>query len=129
MDISAARIRILKIDKQIDQMAEEKKSLLFFLQKNCPHEAFISTPFIPETPYSNHHLERRLCLFCGLEEEDWTFSRINGKKLRGNPVASLTRDEFYAYRRLQPLTVNLSVSQLKKAVVAVPESIIKQTGK
>ena len=129
MDFKATRHRILKIDFVSDRLAAEKKLRLIQLQAYCPHEAFISTPFIPESPYGNSQLERRLCLGCALEEEDWTFSGVKGKKLCGNPVSTLARDDFYKYRRLQPLTVKLSVNELSKTVVAVPESIIKQTGK
>lgn len=103
MDILKIRDELLEVNEQLDKLQERQKALTEKLQENCKHEALIeSESFV----ILNVIPPRRMCLVCGLERDGWAcgYGQLsNDKSIMKKFAGQRGRDEFYKYRKLQPL--------------------------
>lgn len=100
-ELNRLRDEIISITAKQKELAKKRESLVAQLQSECVHEAVIETPFQGGEMLSSP--SRRLCVICGLEEED---CGSGYKELRSCVLVKeiKDRDEFYRYRDLRPLT-------------------------
>ena len=99
--VNELRDEIISIIAKQKELAEREKALVAQLQSECTHDVVIETPYQAGEWLS--HPPRRLCVICGLEEEGWGsgYKKLNGRV----PIKEIkSRDEFYRYRELRPLT-------------------------
>ncbi len=91
------REKVIELRKKIDELEKEEKEALLKLQAECEHRIIVETPY-EKTTFGNHW-PMRICVYCGLEEEDKPF-----KKLVKKPLKTVSREEFYKLRELPELT-------------------------
>ena len=122
MDFDQKRERIMAIDAEMQRLENEKRRLLGELQAACKHASLIEMDGPPNQFGSDP--PRRLCLVCGLEEQDWTL-RSEKARLRGNPVRrGMEPDAFWPFRKLRPLTAVATVEAAVECRVPVPEGVL-----
>lgn len=87
-----ARELVLSLYKEQEELEGRISTSLKALQDACPHESAVQ--YIP------YYEGKRICLYCGLEE-NWTYD-----KLRNSIVVKETSNihTFAEYRTLQPVT-------------------------
>lgn len=102
MKISEIRNRILDIYGEQEKLDEELKTKIEKLQTQCDHSSVIETSYKPSASGLFSAMSpARICVICSLEEEGWG---CGYNKLRQSTVLKVVeRNEFYKYRKLQPL--------------------------
>jgi hypothetical protein len=95
------RRKIVELEELLVVMRTKKEELLKNLREECDHQIIV------ETPYSGNEPPRRICVFCGLEEEGWN---CGYKELQQEPIMVVERDTFYKFR-------SLSFATLKKGLI------------
>ena len=99
------RDRILEIQTQISNLREEEKQLYKELQSECDHSIVLLCEY-QYMKYVESLSPLRVCLFCALQEEGYSYGDNAFKILAnktGREVRKVTRDEVYRHRIIKPL--------------------------
>lgn len=101
MEISDIRNRIMDIYVEQEALGKELKEKLEELRTRCVHGSVVEVEYEPETHSKSAEFPARICVICSLERN----RTCEGyKELDHGTVLKIKyRNEFYKYRKLQPL--------------------------
>jgi hypothetical protein len=65
------RYQVQMLDRKIQLLHEKKRLAWIKGQKSCKHPEIVECSYLPETPLFDAQPPIRVCVTCGLAEEEW----------------------------------------------------------
>lgn len=92
------REKVLQLNEEVNSIETQVKDLLHELQSKCSHpvEHIVESSFKRGTFFDQSEL--RLCSYCGLQEEGWTYKHLDVPWKQKDHIRKVSRDELYKLR-------------------------------
>ena len=111
MNIYHLKEKAAQVSEELEAKEIELKELLTELQSKCPHHP----PNILQTPFKEgllcDQMQLRLCSWCGLQDEGWTFDRLGVPYDRQNEIQKVSREEMFKVRRAILQTTRVGIDK------------------